>query len=148
MLSQDRDDGRDASSDKLQLGWQFEAESSDDLMPNQTPARKNIDYLLPTESPWYIDNLSCGELLLSYRDIRISSKALNDLVIQAPLLDSDDRLAVAQQLLAQGLHEVIPSPQQIPAMQDFAELHFRYDGELVSTLFLPARRASVDAISA
>ncbi|WP_395823570.1 SNF2-related protein [Collimonas sp.] len=165
----DRDDGRDVGSDKLQLGWQFEAEPSDTSMPNQTPVRKNIDYLLPTEPPWYIDNLSCGELQLSQRDTRIYSKALNDLVIQAPLLDSHDCLAVAQQLLAQGLSEVIPFPPQTPqiirehiaprpllvlgnlpnisnpAMQDFAELHFRYDGELVSVLFAPTVSRSTPA---
>ncbi|MFJ2990888.1 SNF2-related protein [Collimonas sp. NPDC087041] len=164
---QDRDDGRDADSDMLQLGWQFEAEPDSQSMANRT--RKNIDYLLPTEPPWYIDNLSCGELQLSHRDARISSKALNDLVIQAPLLDPDDRVAVAQQLLAQGLNDVIPFPPQIPqiirkniapqpllvlgnlpsvsnpAMQDFAELHFRYDGELVSALFAPALSRNTQA---
>ncbi|SFD15359.1 DEAD/DEAH box helicase [Collimonas sp. OK412] len=151
------EDSRDVVRDMWQLGWQFEAEPEAEGKSSQ--ARKHVDYLLPTEPPWYVDNLSCGELVLPQRDARISSKALNDLVIQAPLLDPDDRLAVAQQLLTQGLNDVIPFPPQVPQtirkdirpqpllvlgslpsvsnplMQDFAELHFRYDGEIVSTQF-------------
>jgi hypothetical protein len=153
------EDSRDVVRDMWQLGWQFEAEPEAEGKSSQ--ARKHVDYLLPTEPPWYVDNLSCGELVLPQRDARISSKALNDLVIQAPLLDPDDRLAVAQQLLTQGLNDVIPFPPQVPQtirkdirpqpllvlgslpsvsnplMQDFAELHFRYDGEIVSTQFTP-----------
>ncbi|WP_211463015.1 DEAD/DEAH box helicase [Collimonas silvisoli] len=156
------DDSRDAARDRWQLGWQFEAEPEADAEIKSSYTRKNLDYLLPTEPPWYVDNLSCGELLLPHLDTRISSKALNDLVIQAPLLDPDDRLTVAQQLLSQGLNDVIPFPPQVPQtirkniapqpllvlgslpsvsnplMQDFAELHFRYDGEIVSTQFTPA----------
>jgi superfamily II DNA or RNA helicase len=156
------DDGRDGGRDLWQLGWQFEAEAAS----GPASVRKSLDYMLPTEPPWYIDNLSCGELLLSQRgmwiDTRISSKALNDLVIQAPMLDPDDSLAVAQQLLTQGLNDVIPFPPQViqtvrrdiapqpllvlgnlpsvsnPLMQDFAELHFRYDGAIVSAQFAAA----------
>ncbi|WP_211443556.1 DEAD/DEAH box helicase [Collimonas humicola] len=152
------DDGRDAARDLWQLGWQFEAEAAN----GAASVRKSLDYMLPTEPPWYIDNLSCGELLLSQRNTRISSKALNDLVIQAPMLDPDDSLAVAQQLLTQGLNDVIPFPPQViqtvrrdiapqpllvlgnlpsvsnPSMQDFAELHFRYDGAIVSAQFAAA----------
>ncbi|WP_211454397.1 DEAD/DEAH box helicase [Collimonas antrihumi] len=165
------DDSRDAARDKWQLGWQFEAEAESEpgsgIASGQS--RKNVDYLLPTEPPWYIDNLSCGELQLSHRNARITSKALNDLVIQAPLLDPKDRLAVAQQLLTQGLNDVIPFPPQVPQtireniapqpllvlgslpsvsnplMQDFAELHFRYDGEIVSTRFTPTLSRNTSA---
>ncbi|AIY43454.1 Superfamily II DNA/RNA helicase [Collimonas arenae] len=154
------DDGRDAALDLWQLGWQFEAET-DGAEPSAT-LRKSLDYMLPTEPPWYIDNLSCGELLLSHRDNRITNKALNDLVIQAPMLDPENRLTVAQQLLTQGLSDVIPFPPQVaqavrrdiapqpllvlgnlpsvsnPLMQDFAELHFRYDGAIASARFSTA----------
>ncbi|MEO6920386.1 MAG: DEAD/DEAH box helicase [Collimonas sp.] len=158
------DDGRDAARDLWQLGWQFETaiEAAATATAASKQARKSLDYMLPTEPPWYIDNLSCGELLLSHRDSRISSKALNDLVIQAPMLDPDDRLAVAQQLLTQGLTDVIPFPPQVaqtvrrdiapqpllvlgnlpsvsnPLMQDFAELHFRYDDAIASAQFTPS----------
>ncbi|AEK63574.1 DEAD/DEAH box helicase [Collimonas fungivorans] len=157
------EDSRDVVRDMWQLGWQFEAEPGTEGRSSREGQKvgKHVDYLLPTEPPWYVDNLSCGELVLPQRDARISSKALNDLVIQAPLLDPDDRLAVAQQLLAQGLNDVIPFPPQVPQtirkdirpqpllvlgslpsvsnplMQDFAELHFRYDGEIASTQFTP-----------
>ncbi|AMO97188.1 DEAD/DEAH box helicase family protein [Collimonas fungivorans] len=155
------EDSRDVVRDMWQLGWQFEAEAEPGTEARSGQARKHVDYLLPTEPPWYVDNLSCGELVLPQRDARISSKALNDLVIQAPLLDPDDRLAVARQLLAQGLNDVIPFPPQVPQtirkdirpqpllvlgslpsvsnplMQDFAELHFRYDGEIAPTQFTP-----------
>ena len=44
---------------RLHLAWQFES-GADDSQPSA--ASSMIDYVLPTDPPWYVDNLSCGHL--------------------------------------------------------------------------------------
>ena len=149
-----RDEGR-----STRLGWAVQ------------PAGKathagadQIDYMLPTDPPWYIDNLSCGALNLNRGGVDISLADLQALVAQAPALAGNDKKRVSQLLLAHGLQQLMPLPQpltqrlrddvkphahllldSIPMADaghqrwhDYAVLSFDYDGERVS--FDPAQR--------
>ncbi|MFC0167504.1 DEAD/DEAH box helicase [Pseudoduganella danionis] len=143
----------------LRLGWQVQAP------PNaRHSGADQVDYMLPTDPPWYIDNLSCGVLQLNQGGAQIPLADLQALVAQAPLLTSNDKLRVSQLLLAHGLQQLMPLPQPLPqrlrddvlprpvltldaAMladgsiqrwHDFAVLSFDYDGERVS--FDPSQR--------
>ncbi len=153
--------------DALKLVWQFSSETSSAV---DAAAAEIIDYVLPTDPPWYINNLSSGELHLPSALMRIANDDLIALVAQAPLLDATNKLQVAQQLLVQGLNHVIPLPIDVPFAQldavqpqvllkldnvpyvdgstlDFAQLHFVYDGTLVPASFAPTlQRNSANGI--
>ncbi|MCS0591195.1 DEAD/DEAH box helicase [Massilia norwichensis] len=149
-----RDEGRVAK-----LGWSVEPAKG------ATHAGADlVDYMLPTDPPWYIDNLSCGALELNRGGIDISLADLQALVAQAPALGGNDKKRVSQLLLAHGLQQLMPLPQPltqrlrddvkpvphllldaIPVAegsgqrwQDFAVLAFDYDGQRIS--FDPAQR--------
>jgi hypothetical protein len=149
-----RDEGRVAK-----LGWSVEPAKG------ATHAGADlVDYMLPTDPPWYIDNLSCGPLELNRGGIDISLADLQALVAQAPPLGGNDKKRVSQLLLAHGLQQLMPLPQPltqrlrddvkpvphlmldaIPVAegngqrwQDFAVLSFDYDGQRIS--FDPAQR--------
>jgi len=149
-----REEGRTS-----RLGWQVEA------APGAThSAADQIDYMLPTDPPWYIDNLSCGALELNRGGVDISLAELQALVAQAPLLAGNDKKRVSQLLLAHGLQPLMPLPQpltqrlradvrptphllldsvmlaegSLQRWYDYAVLSFDYDGERVS--FDPAQR--------
>jgi superfamily II DNA or RNA helicase len=120
--------------------------------------------MLPTDPPWYIDNLSCGPLELNRGGIDISLAELQALVAQAPMLTGNDKKRVSQLLLAHGLQQLMPLPQPLTQRlrddvkpqpfllldsvaladvsgqrwHDFAVLSFDYDGQRVS--FDPAQR--------
>jgi superfamily II DNA or RNA helicase len=149
-----RDEGRSA-----RLGWQVDPPAG-----ATHSAADQIDYMLPTDPPWYIDNLSCGALDLNRGGIEISLAELQALVAQAPVLTGNDKKRVSQLLLAHGLQRLMPLPQPLTqrlrddvkpqpfllldsvqladgALQrwhDYAVLSFDYDGERVS--FDPAQR--------
>jgi superfamily II DNA or RNA helicase len=149
-----RDEGRTA-----RLGWQVEPAAG-----ATHSAADQIDYMLPTDPPWYIDNLSCGALELNRGGVDISLAELQALVAQAPALTGTDKRRVSQLLLAHGLQQLMPLPQPLTqrlrddvkprphllldsvqladgAMQrwhDVAVLSYDYDGERVS--FDPAQR--------
>lgn len=157
---QDNEAGK-TSREVLKLGWQFELESEQSSLPQESAAtsRKNVDYVIRTEPTWYLDNLSCGELSLLCGDSRISTATLYDLVQNAPLLNVNNRHAVAQMLIAQGLHDLIPLPAEVPRIirrdviprpllllgsfpaslnmpvLDFAQLSFRYDEATAAVQF-------------
>ena len=149
-----RDEGRTAK-----LGWSVEPSKG------ATHAGADlVDYMLPTDPPWYIDNLSCGPLTLNRGGIDISLADLQALVSQAPALTGTDKKRVSQLLLAHGLQQLMPLPQPLTQRirtdvkpqphllldalqvadgstqrwQDFAVLSFDYDGQRVS--FDPAQR--------
>lgn len=150
-----RDEGRVAK-----LGWSVEPVGG----AATHSAADQIDYMLPTDPPWYIDNLSCGPLELNRGGIDISLAELQALVAQAPALSGTDKKRVSQLLLAHGLQQLMPLPQPltqrlrndvkpIPHLmldavqladagaarwQDFAVLAFDYDGQRVS--FDPSQR--------
>ncbi|KQN73307.1 helicase [Duganella sp. Leaf61] len=146
----------------LRLGWAVQP-APGARHASQTGADQ-VDYMLPTDPPWYIDNLSCGVLQLNQGGAAIPLADLQALVAQAPLLTNHDKMRVSQLLLAHGLQQLMPLPQPLPqrlrddvkprpvltldaAMladgslqrwHDFAVLSFDYDGERVS--FDPSQR--------
>src|SRR5471032_1033191 len=143
----------------LRLGWQVAAPAN-----ARHAGADQIDYMLPTDPPWYIDNLSCGVLQLNQGGGDIPLADLQALVAQAPLLTANDKVRVSQLLLAHGLQHLMPLPQPLPqrlrddvaprpiltldaAMladgstqrwHDYAVLSYDYDGERVS--FDPSQR--------
>ncbi len=149
-----RDEGRTA-----RLGWQVAPPSG-----ATHSAADQIDYMLPTDPPWYIDNLSCGALALNRGGVDISLADLQALVAQAPPLTGNDKKRVSQLLLAHGLQQLMPLPQPLTQRlrddvkprahllldsvhladgplqrwHDYAVISFDYDGERVS--FDPAQR--------
>jgi superfamily II DNA or RNA helicase len=149
-----RDEGRTAK-----LGWKVEPANG-----ATHSAADQIDYMLPTDPPWYIDNLSCGPLALNRGGVDISLAELQALVAQAPALTGNDKKRVSQLLLAHGLQQLMPLPQPLiqrlrddvrpqpfllldsvaladngaQRWHDFAVLSFDYDGQRVS--FDPAQR--------
>jgi superfamily II DNA or RNA helicase len=149
-----RDEGRTA-----RLGWQVEPAAG-----ATHSAADQIDYMLPTDPPWYIDNLSCGALELNRGGVDISLAELQALVAQAPALTGNDKRRVSQLLLAHGLQQLMPLPQPLTQRlrndvkprpyllldsvqladgsqqrwHDVAVLSYDYDGERVS--FDPGQR--------
>ncbi|MEN3275301.1 MAG: hypothetical protein V7631_1091 [Massilia sp.] len=149
-----RDEGRAAK-----LGWSVAPANG-----ANHPGADLIDYMLPTDPPWYIDNLSCGPLALNRGGVDISLAELQALVAQAPVLTGNDKKRVSQLLLAHGLQGLMPLPQPLtqrlrtdvkpqpfllldsvslsdggaPRWHDFAVLSFDYDGQRVS--FDPSQR--------
>ena len=140
----------------LRLGWQVAAANG-----ASHHGADQIDYMLPTDPPWYIDNLSCGVLALESGGAGITPAELQALVAQAPLLTVHDKVRVSQLLLAHGLQQWMPLPQPLPQRvrcdvpalpvllldsaqladgrwHDFAVLSYDYDGERVA--FDPAQR--------
>ncbi|KAF3999842.1 DEAD/DEAH box helicase [Glaciimonas immobilis] len=162
---------RDTPREVSKLVWQFAPahEGSNGLSePEAVSANgQTIDYVLPTTPPWYIDNLSCGELTLPPLFHQIAQTDLINLVTQAPLLDAENKKQVAQLLLSHGVSDVIPLPVAIPftvldnitpqpilvldsvpdghgGMQDFAQLLFSYDGAITSAEFVPVFQRNSD----
>jgi superfamily II DNA or RNA helicase len=149
-----RDEGRTAK-----LGWRVEPP-----VGATHSGADQIDYMMPTDPPWYIDNLSCGPLELNRGGVDISLAELQALVAQAPMLTGNDKKRVSQLLLAHGLQQLMPLPQPLTQRlrddvkpqpfllldsvaladgngqrwHDFAVLSFDYDGQRVS--FDPAQR--------
>ncbi|MDY7546765.1 DEAD/DEAH box helicase [Glaciimonas sp. CA11.2] len=143
----------------FKLVWQFVSNGSDST-DSTAEHGETIDYVLPTAPPWYIDNLSCGELRLPSAFHHIAQEDLINVVAQAPLIDAGNKRQVAQLLLSQGISDVIPMPVDIPfsvleaitpqpilvldsvsddngVIHDFAQLFFSYDGAIVTTEFSP-----------
>jgi superfamily II DNA or RNA helicase len=143
-----REEGKSAK-----LGWQVDAPPGARHLGADT-----IDYMLPTDPPWYIDNLSCGALELNRGGVDISLNELQALVAQAPILTGNDKRKVSQLLLAHGLQQLMPLPQPLTQKMrddvkprphilldavsladgtltrwhDYAVLSFDYDGEKIS----------------
>jgi superfamily II DNA or RNA helicase len=149
-----RDEGR-----QLRLSWQVAPPAgSRPGRGAQVDQVDQVDYMLPTDPPWYIDNLSCGVLKLECGEQGIAPFELQALVAQAPLLNANDKARVSQLLLAHDLQQLVPLPQALPQRQradvparsvllldsallaaghgqrwvDFAVLSYDYDGERVS----------------
>ncbi|MFD2365008.1 DEAD/DEAH box helicase [Pseudoduganella sp. GCM10020061] len=149
-----RDEGRTS-----RLGWRVEPAGG-----ATHPGADMVDYMLPTDPPWYIDNLSTGPLELNRGGVDISLADLQALVAQAPALSGNDRKRVSQLLLAHGLQQLMPLPQPLQQRiredvkpkpyllldsvaladgissrwHDYAVLSYDYDGERVS--FDPGQR--------
>ncbi len=136
-------------NNSLHLSWQFQQTAE-----HASESERIIDYVLPTNPPWYVDNLSCGELNLQQEEGAVSAQTLLALVTQTPPLDPRDAVGVSQQLLARGLGQIIPLPAPLrevvlqdveieislmlgsvaagpadsPDWHDYAMLVFSYDG--------------------
>lgn len=142
----------------LRLAWEFVPLPEEDN--RKKPRKQRIDYILPTDPPWYMDNLTCGELLLPAGHTGIAARELQELVSQAPPVPAKDKAAVSRLLLAQGLAGLIPPPEAVketvrtdisptpvlrlgsierrqpgetaqPAWHDYVQLLFDYDGQQV-----------------
>ncbi|MEN9866411.1 MAG: hypothetical protein RL748_2001 [Pseudomonadota bacterium] len=142
----------------MRLSWQMQVESEG----TRAASSHEPDYILPTDPPWFIDNLSCGELTLA-QDSSLNWHELQALVAQAPPLAMKDKTKLSQRLLAYNLQRIVPLPEQVqqtlrndikpqPILQlgsishasqlgvvktshrwyDFACVSFNYDGETVS----------------
>lgn len=101
-----REDGQ-----MLRLAWEFVSQKGE--KPGDTGSSRKIDYILPTDPPWFMDNLSCGELRLPSGKSTISIKDLQELVAQAPPVPVRDKAAVSHLLLAQGLSHIVPPPEPL-----------------------------------
>ena len=148
----------------LRLGWQLDPPLAGNNMG---------DYVLLTNPPWYIENLSCGQLVLADELAMIPLRELQDLVSQAPPLTPDNKAGVSHMLLAQGFSHIVPMPEPvqeivredipaIPCLQlgsvsqqmrhgehwfDFVVLAFDYDGQRVlSCQAAPIMRETPDGI--
>jgi superfamily II DNA or RNA helicase len=106
---------------KLHLALQFrqglDAEAENWTENQGEKSDRMIDHVLPTDPPWYVDNLSCGELRL-LRDgapggAPVPTQNLLALVAQTPALDAENAIVVTQQLLTRGLAQIIPLPAKL-----------------------------------
>lgn len=101
--------GWQEDGERLRLGWQFDAAQQGTV--EQKP--DSIDYVLPTEPAMYVNNMVCGDLTLLQGGTGIPLRELQAMVAQAPTLATADTLAVSHVLLAQGLQNIVPLPQQL-----------------------------------
>jgi hypothetical protein len=98
----------------FKLAWQFDlTHAPESTEPRVSGASGVIDYILPTQPAWYVNNLSCGELLLQQADAAVPIRELQDLVAQAPMLAPDEITAVSHLLMANGLNRIVPLPEHI-----------------------------------
>ena len=108
-----------ASKREARLAWQNEDNGTRLVWqapsePNNPNAKAHpLDYILPTDPPWFIDNLTCGELTLLQGNSKVPTQELQALVAQAPLLASRDKTRLSQRLLATGLQHIVPLPEQV-----------------------------------
>ena len=138
----------------IKLRWEF-AEPS----PGNHRASTSIDYILPTEPAWYMENLTCGELILPENAGHFSVSKIQELIVQAPVIPSRDKKNIARFLLEKGIEGTIPTPETLeetvleniephpvlylgskpvihneeetPVWFDYAQLKFDYDDQSV-----------------
>lgn len=141
------------SGTSLRLRWQF-----------AEPVGKRrssgvIDYILPTEPAWYIDNLSTGKLTLPEKMTGMHLMDIHQLAIHMPVVSVRNRQGVARLMMEKGLEEMIPLPQELketvyddvfpepilhlgcrphfyseseaPVWFDYAQLSFKYEDQVV-----------------
>lgn len=96
----------------LRLSWEF-APQQENEEKKRTARKQRIDYILPTEPAWYMDNLTCGELILPTNDTGISIKDLQELVSQAPPVPIKDKTTISRMLITQGLADLVPPPEPV-----------------------------------
>ncbi len=143
----------DVSGTKLRLRWRF---------VQATGKRRSsgmIDYILPTEPAWYIDNLSSGKLELPGQMAGMTVMGIHEIVAHMPVVPVGNRHIVSRLLAEKGLEDVIPLPEPLqetvyddvfpdpvlylgcrphfyseteaPVWFDYAQLSFSYDGKIV-----------------
>jgi hypothetical protein len=92
----------------MRLGWQVDPPEG-----AKHHGADQIDYMLPTDPPWYIDNLSCGVLQLNQGGSDSAGRPAGAGGAGAAL-NANDKVRVSQLLLAQGLQHLMPLPQPLP----------------------------------
>lgn len=138
----------------VKLRWEFVSP-----VQGNRRASTSIDYILPTEPAWYMENLTCGELVLSDDAEHFSISKIQELIVQAPLISVKDKRNVSRFLLEKGIENTIPLPEPLeetvleniepypilylgskpvvhneaetPVWFDYAQLKFEYDGQSV-----------------
>lgn len=137
----------------IRLRWEFAAPAA-----KSRHASTTIDYILPTEPAWYMENLTCGELVLPDDTGTFSISDIQELINQAPIIAARDKKNVSRFLLEKGLEHIIPVPEPLhetvldditpapilylgskphfhqdaetPVWFDYAQLKFDYDGQI------------------
>lgn len=122
-------------------------------------ATSSIDYILPTEPAWYIENLTCGELVLPENSEYFSISKIQELIVHAPVISQKNKKLVSRLLLEKGIENTVPLPEPLeetviddidpqpilylgskpaihsdaetPVWFDYAQLKFDYDGQTV-----------------
>ena len=89
----------------IRLRWEFAAPAA-----KSRHASTTIDYILPTEPAWYMENLTCGELVLPGDTATFSISDIQDLINQAPVIAARDKKNVSRFLLEKGLEHIVPVP--------------------------------------
>ncbi len=143
----------DEAGTKLRLRWRF---------AQATGKRRSsgaVDYILPTEPAWYIDNLSSGKLALPGRMAGMTVMGIHEIVTHMPVVPVGNRRIVSRLLAEKGLEDVIPLPEPLqetvyddvfpepvlhlgcrphffseseaPVWFDYAQLSFNYEGKTV-----------------
>lgn len=138
----------------IKLRWEFVSPA-----PKSRRASTSIDYILPTEPAWYMENLTCGELILPDNAEYFSISRIQELIVQAPPISAKDKKNVSRLLLEKGIENTIPVPEALeetvleniephpvlylgskpvihneaetPVWFDYAQLKFEYDGQSV-----------------
>lgn len=151
----------------MRLRWEFAAPAT-----RSRHASTTIDYILPTEPAWYMENLTCGELVLPDDTGTFSISDIQELINQAPVIAARDKQNVSRFLLEKGLEHIIPVPaplnetvlndikpspvlylgskphfyqdNETPVWLDYAQLKFDYDGQIA---FLGSRLPVIRTIS-
>jgi len=150
----------DAGSESVGLGWRFDDGAA-------------VQHVLATEPASYLDGGLLGELALPAALAAMPPATLLKLVALAPQLRPEQCAGMAARLAAQGLDQIVPTPQELPVRRrggiapaphllldsfvtivqgepqryDYALLYFDYDGistEGVGEAVL--RRVAADAV--
>lgn len=143
----------DESGTKLRLRWRFAQ------LSEKRRSSGAVDYILPTEPAWYIDNLSSGRLVLPSHMTGMTVMGIHEIVEHMPVVPVGNRRIVSRLLAEKGLEDVIPLPEPLqetvyddvfpepvlylgcrphfyseseaPVWFDYAQLSFNYEGKTV-----------------
>lgn len=141
------------------LGWRAQQRDGDTVRLGwQDGAGAPLDYILPTEPAMYFHKGELGELTQDEGARALTIKQLQTLVTLAPPVAGRDRMAVARQMMEQGLERIVPMPQSLQQItrddikprpflllgsiegdvrgvwHDFGLLAFDYDGKRIARL--------------
>ncbi len=143
------------SGAKRRLCWRF----SQAATTGKRRSSEVIDYILPTEPAWYIDNLSSGKLILPGHMADMAIMGIHEIVTHMPAVPIGNCRVISRLLMEKGLEDVIPLPEQLqetvyddvfpepilylgcklnfysesgePVWLDYVQLSFSYEGKQV-----------------
>lgn len=157
---------------RVELGWHADEAGSDAValrwrFADGTP----VEHVLATDPMCYLDHCVLGQLALPEQLAALPPRALLRLIEGAPQLRAEQRAGMAARLLEQGMDRILPLPQVLQTRQrtdivptphlvldsfatslrggglrwqDFALLHFDYDGMSTEGIDEPVLRRMVD----